>query len=52
MNSIKLPMQRDVKLIRQLNESFIESAEQKDGWLLREEAGKAGGKSLCHCYVH
>lgn len=44
MNSIKLPMQRDVKLIRQLNESFIESAEQKDGWLLREEAGKAGGK--------
>lgn len=39
-----MPMQRDVKLIRQINESFIESTKQKDGWLLREAVGKAGGK--------
>lgn len=39
-----MPMQRDVKLIRQINESFIESTKHKDGWLLREEVGKAGGK--------
>lgn len=39
-----MPMQRDVKLIRQINESFIETAKRKDGWQLREEAGKAGGK--------